>query len=121
MAKATGRAVLLQSVRALIVLLLWQFLVSEAPDQDCLPCLAIAGPARVSFTHKKRKFVVRGNMRPVKDSLKASGGKWRRSMLGWVFPGHKYDEITALLQYHGFDVQIPQGGRHAIYLPPLLF
>lgn len=62
--------------------------------------------------HRKRKLVVTGDTKPIRDVLKAMGGKWRRSKMGWLFPGHRHDDLLCALQEVA-AVEVPDDGSEA--------
>lgn len=41
-----------------------------------------------------KSFLVKGNTTPIKETLKGMGGKWNKSLQGWVFP--KTQEVNVL-------------------------
>lgn len=40
----------------------------------------------IDMTKYEKAFVVSGNTKPVKDTIKACGGKWNGTIGGWIFP-----------------------------------
>jgi hypothetical protein len=62
--------------------------------------------------HKKRKLMVTGDTKPIRDVLKAMGGKWTRSKMGWLFPSHRHDELLCALQKVA-AVAVPDDGSEA--------
>ncbi len=40
----------------------------------------------IDMNKYEKAFVVSGNTKPVKDTIKACGGKWNGTIGGWIFP-----------------------------------
>ncbi|MBY5975794.1 hypothetical protein KUV39_04010 [Phaeobacter italicus] len=45
-----------------------------------------------------RSFVVKGDTKPIKEEIKELGGKWNRSLMGWIFPKTRELEIAEFLK-----------------------
>ena len=45
-----------------------------------------------------KSFVVKGDTKPMKDGIKGIGGRWNRSLGGWVFPKSKELEVAEFLK-----------------------
>ena len=63
---------------------------------------------------------IRGNSYPVKDAIKAAGGKWNPRYKSWSVPDEKADEIQALVTAQGESTFVPRpsrgnGGRYNRY------
>lgn len=45
-----------------------------------------------------KSFVVKGDTKPLKDDIKSLGGKWNRSLGGWIFPKSKEIEVAEFIK-----------------------
>lgn len=45
-----------------------------------------------------KSFIVKGDTKEIKDEIKELGGKWNRSLGGWLFPMGKKIEVAAFLK-----------------------
>mmetsp|Transcript_100329 Transcript_100329/g.198978 ORF Transcript_100329/g.198978 Transcript_100329/m.198978 type:complete len:328 (-) Transcript_100329:63-1046(-) len=59
----------------------------------------------VSLENHGKAVIVKGDTRPIKDFLKAKGGKWNQGLGGWIYPGSKKSQILSDLQAHGVEVE----------------
>jgi len=44
----------------------------------------------------KQKLVI-GNTYPIKDEIRALGGRWDKVRRGWLVPDNQYDKVIGLL------------------------
>ena len=49
---------------------------------------------------KTKSFLVKGDTKNIKDQLQALGGKWNRSLGGWIFPVSRKIEIAEFIKTH---------------------
>lgn len=45
-----------------------------------------------------KSFLVKGDTTPIKDDLKAMGGRWNNSLKGWIFSKSKEIEVAEYLK-----------------------
>lgn len=45
-----------------------------------------------------KSFVVKGDTKAIKDEIKSLGGRWNKSLVGWIFPMSKKLEVAAFLK-----------------------
>ena len=64
--------------------------VKKAMSEEEKPCISIV-------QYSEKSFVVTGDTYPVKDNLKALGGKWFRKEQAWLFPKTKLEEVQAFI------------------------
>jgi hypothetical protein len=56
--------------------------------------------------------IITGNTYPVRDQLKAMGGRWNRIAQGWDVPADKEEEAKALVAAAGPSTYKPRAGRY---------
>ena len=47
---------------------------------------------------KVKSILIKGDTKPIKDEIKALGGKWNRSLRGWIFPKSKEVEVAEFIK-----------------------
>mmetsp|Transcript_24339 Transcript_24339/g.44668 ORF Transcript_24339/g.44668 Transcript_24339/m.44668 type:complete len:190 (-) Transcript_24339:160-729(-) len=59
-----------------------------------------------------KALMLRGDTKPVAESLKGLGGKWNGKIQGWLFPGSKASTVCATLREagHTVDGSMSSGG-----------
>lgn len=55
---------------------------------------------------------ITGNTYPVKEQIKALGGRWNRDAQGWDVPDNRADEARALVANAGPSTYTPRRGRN---------
>ncbi len=58
---------------------------------------------------------ITGNTYPVKEALKALGGRWNRAAQGWDVPDARAEEARAIVAAAGPAAERPQYGRRERY------
>ena len=56
--------------------------------------------------YSDKSFVVRGDTKPIKECLKALGGKWNpylKGGKGWIFSNSRREEVEQCFDDLGFD------------------
>lgn len=57
-------------------------------------------------------ITITGNTFPVKEQIKALGGRWNRIMQGWDVPAINADEARALVERAGPSSYAPRASRY---------
>jgi hypothetical protein len=79
--------------------------VSAATASSHAAAAAATPSARTIFVSAYKKSVVAsGDTKPIKGTLKELGGRWNRSLMGWVFPAAQREVLVGqLAARHGGD------------------
>jgi len=74
----------------------------------------------VNLAVHKKSIVVKGDTLPLKDTLKGLGGRWNRSLGGWVFKASESDRVRSALVLAQVDLvdELAEGGAAFQAEPP---
>lgn len=74
----------------------------------------------VNLSRHKKSIVVKGDTLPLKDTLKGLGGRWNRSLGGWVFKASESDRVRSALVLAQVDLvdELAEGGAALQAEPP---
>ena len=66
---------------------------------------------KVNMDVYKKGILVTGSTFGIKNTLSENGGKWNKSLAGWMFTKSHLDEVIEAIEADGVDLIIGEGVR----------
>jgi hypothetical protein len=64
------------------------------------------GDGKVKMDKYKKSVLVTGDTFPIKNTLSENGGKWNKSLSGWVFTNSHLQEVVDAIKEDGVELVI---------------